>query len=417
LRLAPGSASNLNRRDLNVVLVFMESTYNKHLSLFGATNDTQPLLSKYRDRMEIFPNFFSSYASSIHARFATFTGLYPVQDFNVFTLNRVEVKSLFEVFHDNDYTCSLFYSSFLGITGFRSFLEHRGLDEIYDADTMPGQRKTEPVSWGIYEEETLGAMRAQIRKYSRGDKRFFLTYVPAAPHYPYDAVPEAFRKFQSGEMGDYTPFYLNELMYMDSILASLVEELKNSGLLDKTLVIITDDHGEMLGGKGNPIGHGWFLTPELANAPLIIMDPDKPGYRVNPRIGSQVDLLPTLLDTLGIPLPSRELYQGSSLYGPQPDKDRLVYLNSYQQYGIMATNRFWMGDRQKDKIAGPDGKGKTFLLRNDGSKTLFDEESPGASRPAEIREFDKFQENLLRNYGLYRDALRPPRQQTILSGQ
>jgi hypothetical protein len=75
-----------------------------------------------------------------------------------------------------------------------------------------------------------------------------------------------------------------------------------------------------------------------------------------------------------------------------------------------------MGDRQKDKIAGPDGKGKTFLLRNDGSKTLFDEESPSASRPAEIREFDKFQENLLRNYGLYRDALRPRGQETFLSG-
>src|SRR5207245_590929 len=39
------------RRDLNVVLVFMESTYNQHLSLFSGMQETQPLLSKYRDRM------------------------------------------------------------------------------------------------------------------------------------------------------------------------------------------------------------------------------------------------------------------------------------------------------------------------------------------------------------------------------
>ena len=51
-------------RDWNVVLVFQESTYNKHLSLFNGTNDTQPLLSKYKDRMEVFPKFFSNFAGS-----------------------------------------------------------------------------------------------------------------------------------------------------------------------------------------------------------------------------------------------------------------------------------------------------------------------------------------------------------------
>ena len=65
-------------RDLNVVLILQESSYNKHLSLFSGKIDTQPLLSKYQDRMELFPNFFSSFAGSMWARFATFSGLYPV---------------------------------------------------------------------------------------------------------------------------------------------------------------------------------------------------------------------------------------------------------------------------------------------------------------------------------------------------
>ena len=59
----------------------MESSYNQHLSLFGSREETQPLLSKYKDRMEIFPNFFSNFAGSIHARFASFTSLYPTEDF------------------------------------------------------------------------------------------------------------------------------------------------------------------------------------------------------------------------------------------------------------------------------------------------------------------------------------------------
>ena len=195
-RTYPASA----RRDLNVVLIFLESSYNKHLSLFGSSEATQPLLSKYKDRMEVFPNFFSNFAGSIQARFATFTGLYPVRDFNVFTLQRVNVKSIFEVFHDNGYTSSLFYSSFLDYTGFRDFLKNRGIDEMYDADTMPGPRKTERVSWGLREEETLGAIRNQIKRYAGGNQRFFLTYVPAAPHYPYDCVPEAFNHFKPAHL-------------------------------------------------------------------------------------------------------------------------------------------------------------------------------------------------------------------------
>lgn len=387
--------------DLNVVLVFMESTYNKHLSLFGATEETQPLLSKYRDRMELYPNFFSTFASSIHARFATFTSLYPVRDYNAFTLERVPVKSIFEVLHENGYACSLFYSSFLDYTGFRNFLAGRGFDAVYDAETMPGERKTEAVAWGLREEETLGAIQKQIKTYASRKQRFFLTYVPAAPHYPYEKVPERFHKFKAGGMGDYSPFYFNELLYMDWVLASIVGELEASGLLDKTLVIITNDHGEMLGEQGGPIGHGFMLSPELVNTPLIIMDPRKRSYRINPTIGSQIDLLPTMLEALGIPVPNDQLYEGHSLITARENDGRLIYLNSMQQYGVIVANRLMFGDREREKGA----LASSFRIDNQGSKTLFNEDFPAHLPAVSIQRFDEFQESLLRNYSLYRDAL------------
>ena len=83
------------------------------------------------------------------------------------------------------------------------------------------------------EEETLKAIRMQIRKHAANRQRFFLTYVPAAPHYPYDAVPPQFQKFKADKPGDFTPLYLNELLYIDWVLASILDELKDSGLLDK----------------------------------------------------------------------------------------------------------------------------------------------------------------------------------------
>jgi arylsulfatase A-like enzyme len=398
---AAGSAAVSSKADLNVVLIFMESTYNKHLSLFGGTEETQPLLSRYRERMELYPNFFSTFASSIHARFATFTSLYPVKDYNAFTLERVPVKSIFEVLHENGYTCSLFYSSLLDYTGFRNFLERRGLNEIYDADNMPGERQTERVAWGIREEETLGAIQMQIKAYASRNQRFFLTYVPAAPHYPYEKVPERFHKYKPGRMGDYSPLYLNQLLYMDWVLASIVEQLEKTGLLDKTVVIITNDHGEMLGDVDGAIGHGFHLSPELVNTPLIIMDPRKTGFHVNQKIGSQVDLLPTMLDLLGIPVPAGELYEGSSL-AKAGRKAELIYLNSMQEYGVIDANRLMLGDRERDKGA----LTLAFTIGNSGSKTVFSEDGATSRPNVSIERFDEFQANLLRNYSLYQDSMR-----------
>jgi arylsulfatase A-like enzyme len=272
---------------------------------------------------------------------------------------------------------------------------------MYDADSMPGARKTERVSWGIREEETLAAIQSQIQKYARGKQRFFLTYIPVAPHFPYDGVPASFHRFKPSAYKDYTSRYLNGLLYMDWVIASIVDQLKDSGLLDKTVVVITDDHGEMLGANGGPIGHGWALTPELANVPLIVIDPEKPGYRLNYTVGSQIDLLPTLLDLLRIPLPPGQLYEGHSLYGPNDGARRLVYLNSGQQYGILASNHFiFLGDRQA-----PDGRGEgprlARAISNQGSATVFSEQYVQTPMPLSISRFDEFQENLLHNYSYY----------------
>jgi len=366
-------------------------------------------LSKYKERIEVFPNFFSNFAGSIFARFAAFTSLYPTRDFNAFTLNRVSVKSLFEVLHDTGYSCSLFYSSFLDYTGFRDFLSQREIDDLYDADTMPGRQSATRVAWGLREETTLGAIRDQIKQYAAGGQRFFLTYVPAAPHYPYDNIPDAFRKFNQHEFGDYTPFYLNELLYMDWVIASIVDQLDQSGLLDKTLVIITNDHGEMLGANGGPIGHGWAITPELANTPLIIMDPQNSGYHLNYTIGSQIDLLPTVLDRLRIPIPAGQLYEGRSLDAPPEGNPPWIYLNTYRQYGVIVDHHIFVGDRESDEEPSADSKRGVFAISNLGSKTSFKEDQAAQPPAVSIQRFDRFQENLLRNYSLYCRSIHPLR--------
>jgi phosphoglycerol transferase MdoB-like AlkP superfamily enzyme len=398
----PADAPARPTRRLNVVLIFQESSYNKYLSLFDGKEDTQPLLAKYKNRMEVFPDFFSNYAASINARFAALTGLYPVADYTKFTVNHVYVKSLFDILDNAGYHCSVFYSSFLDYTGFRDLLNNRGVEAMYDADNMPGRQNEPSVVWGLHEQETCSAIRSQIEQYATNHQTFFLTYVPVAPHNPFDGVPGRFRKFNLKRMDDYTPLYLNDLVYMDWCITSILDQLKTSGLLDNTLVIITDDHGEMLGEDGGPIGHGWMATPELTNIPLIIMDPGNPGYHVNDTIGSQVDLLPTILDLLGLPTPENQLCQGASLYSSTAQADRTIYLNSFQQYGIIEGHRYLCGDREIQTGSSPnDSFLKSYAIKNNGANTSFPELPPSDEPAPAIVQFDQFQENFLKNYTAY----------------
>jgi len=294
----------------------------------------------------------------------------------------------------------MFYSSYFDYTDFRGLLRNRGIDGMYDADTMPGADKSKSVSWGLQEEATLDAMRQQIKTHAANKQKFFMTYVPAAPHNPFDGTPRQFQKHKADKFGDLTPFYLNELLYMDWTITSVIDQLKESGLLDKTIVVVTADHGELLGEDGGPVGHGWVMTPELANVPLIIMDPAHPGYHINPTIGSQVDLMPTILDSLGIPLPAGELYQGTSLYSPNLNTNRTIYLNAFRQYVEIKGARFIRGDRESEKQGKTESR-EVFDISNEGSHTTFaPEPSPSLNAPY-ISAFDNFQKNFLRNYSAY----------------
>src|SRR5208283_5401619 len=101
---------------------------------------------------------------------------------------------------------------------------------------------------------------------------------------------------------------------------------------------------------------------------------------------------------LKISVPPGQLYEGRSLYAPEAGDHRLVYLNSYGQYGVIAHNHFVSGDRKADEDGASSSPQSVFAISNKGNKTLFTTDRAAKEQPLLIRPFDDFQENLLRNY-------------------
>jgi arylsulfatase A-like enzyme len=93
--------------------------------------------------------------------------------------------------------------------------------------------------------------------------------------------------------------YDDRIRDMDGILAWLLQQLKDHGLYEDTVIVLTADHGEEFWDHGGWV-HRAKLYDELLRVPLIMAGPGlTPGTVVTNQIGL-IDLAPTLLDLLGI---------------------------------------------------------------------------------------------------------------------
>lgn len=145
---------------------------------------------------------------------------------------------------------------------------------------------------------------------TRKDRPFFVWLHYFDPHDPYDA-PGAFKNMYAGSIDDDKPMsesrerYMGEISYTDEQLKHVFAALRERGLWDKTIVVIAADHGEAFGEQHweyTEQGHGRHLYDTTQHVPLIIKPAGAAtiGHRVEEQV-ELVDILPTVLDLLGIP--------------------------------------------------------------------------------------------------------------------
>lgn len=110
--------------------------------------------------------------------------------------------------------------------------------------------------------------------------------------------------------------YDNGVLQADSLIKQLLETLKTKGYMENSLVVITADHANALGERGD-YGHGEYLYQENIQIPLLILDDPSIEY-ANLAFAAQVDIAPTVMDRLGLPIPS--CWQGRSLLDPDAER-------------------------------------------------------------------------------------------------
>ena len=129
------------------------------------------------------------------------------------------------------------------------------------------------------------------------DSAFAFTHL-LEPHIPYEGAGT-------------TPYerYLGDVTTADAILGDFIAKLREKGLWNQTILIVSADHGEAF-GEHDQINHGGYVYEDEVHVPLVIRVPGIPGHRVDEPV-SLIDLGPTVLDIFGVDVPGD--FQGQSL--------------------------------------------------------------------------------------------------------
>ena len=199
------------------------------------------------------------------------------------------------------------------------------------------------------------------------------------PHTPYDP-PEPFRsRYGTDRNGRYD----GEVAYVHGLVGRLLTVLEEESLYEDALIVLLGDHGESLGEHGEDT-HGFFIYDATLRVPLILK---APGARRSGRVPAQVrtiDVMPTVLDLLGVDTPAT--VGGVSLTPLLRDPDREIELTAYVESHYARLHFGWaplrgVRNNHYKYVEAPQGELYDLEADPEERMNLFNE------RPETVRQF------------------------------
>jgi choline-sulfatase len=165
---------------------------------------------------------------------------------------------------------------------------------------------------------------------------FFWRDLRNEPQKPRDVVPETFH------LRDLVSLYYGACTFTDDLVGRVFDMLATNGLDQNTVVLFTSDHGDNLGS------HGRFnknsLIEESIRIPFIMCDPRYPPAENRRQVASLIDIMPTLLESAGCPIPRS--VQGRSLVplldgSTETLTDNVAFIETGPMIGLRTPDRLY----------------------------------------------------------------------------
>jgi len=212
----------------------------------------------------------------------------------------------------------------------RWLLQHDGYSDAEGFADLGCPRLT---SWGTEDRCLIDRLIKWID--NRRGRPFFAVCWTDQTHDPYRLGPgvrpvDFFHGKSPANLPNDLSSYLNVLHETDHQLARQFAALRERGLADDTLVVVTGDHGESFRDPHEQRGHGLSVYEEEIKVPLMLWNPRLfAGGRRSAQTGAHVDLMPTIADVMGI-APAGG-WQGYSVFNSERPS-RVFFLTNVDDY-------------------------------------------------------------------------------------
>jgi len=318
----------------NVVIVTIDTLRSDRLGCYGYGRPTSPRIDRFAGDGALFENAVCQSSQTLPSHASIFLGTNPRTNLAISHESVVDADqtTLAEILKSKGYVTGAFISS-------HALDSKYGLDQGFDTYWEVHKEATIPERQALKTRELDATTALGVLPWleQHAGSRFFLWVHWFHPHRPYDPPPRYHQAFASGYSGtansdpefimkvwheeiELAPedvaylsgCYDGEVAFSDAQVGRLLDALSSMNLMENTIVIVTADHGEILYEHERYFGHDIALYDECIMIPLIIHVPGQAPARG--RIGELVqslDILPTVLDLLGIKCP-REA-EGKSL--------------------------------------------------------------------------------------------------------
>ena len=303
----------------NVVLISIDTCRADRLSCYGYSAPTTPNIDRLADQGVLFLRAQSTNPITLPSHCSMLTGTIPPYHgvrLNMDRLSDADNETLAEILQRNGFRTGAVLGAFPLDARF-------GLNQGFDSyDANFGQRSRRDVANQRKASEVSQLASDWLEK--NGSEPFFLFLHYFDPHGPYEPPAEFSAQFSVDR-------YVGEIAYTDSCIGQVVDRLRSLGLLESTLIVVAADHGESL-GEHQERTHAYFAYQSTIHVPLIMVAPTGTGkLRVEQPV-SIIDIVPTILSLLGVPVPPQVQGADLSAYlsgGTPASEPRYLYSESW----------------------------------------------------------------------------------------
>ncbi|MET0591482.1 MAG: LTA synthase family protein, partial [Polyangiaceae bacterium] len=316
----------------NIVLVVLESARARSFSPYDSGMTATPFFQELSERGALVENAYTVAPHTTKALVSIQCGIYPRLDPEPYEAveKGIPVRCLPDLLRDVGYRSAFFQPAEEHFERRKDLVREFGYEHFAGKQSLGGRGFDESNYLGFEDRTLLDPVTEWV---DRQGGPFVLSVLTLASHHPY-AIPAGFASQPfAGDRAEND--YVNTLAYTDQFLRELFDRFATRGLLGKTIFVVLGDHGEAFGEHGVR-QHDAVPYEEGVHVPMVLLGPPfKAGQRIT-GLRQHIDVLPTLLESVGFRLeqPSRP---GRSMLSTR-GHERLYFSCHYRDYCLAGRN-------------------------------------------------------------------------------